>query len=140
MVPDTNLLSGPCPLTHLLRAPTTSLTHSTRKPRRSAIPQAAWSVQSPMLTSLVYANSISVPTNATYQIQKEELHAYERHLCSCERYSPIECRQNSVRMDAGSRTEQEQKSACENAAVSMCDHTEGRTSEESKHVHRHRAF
>ncbi|CAH2273654.1 Hypothetical predicted protein, partial [Pelobates cultripes] len=63
------------------RSHSTSLTHSMRTACRS--------VQSPTPTAHDHANSTSVRTNSTYQIQKEELHAYECHLCSCKCYSPI---------------------------------------------------
>ncbi|CAH2225963.1 Hypothetical predicted protein [Pelobates cultripes] len=71
------------------RSHAASLTHSTRRPCQSTTPQAEQSVQSLTPTTHVHANSSPVRTNATYLIQKEELHTYERHLCSCERYSPI---------------------------------------------------
>ncbi|CAH2319935.1 Hypothetical predicted protein [Pelobates cultripes] len=47
-------------------------------------------------------------------------------------FTHVYCRQNSIRMGASSQTQQEQKSVHENAAASMCGHTEGRTSRESK--------
>ncbi|CAH2315275.1 Hypothetical predicted protein [Pelobates cultripes] len=93
-------------------------------------PQAARSVQSPltfMRTAPLFAR-----TPLTRYRRKNFMHMNTTFVLV--NATHVYCRHNSIRKDASSRTQQEQKSVCENAAASKCDHTEGRTSGKSKGV------